>query len=83
MKLEKDKQLHLIMSAFITFMCGVNISLLWGAIIGTSVGLFKEFVYDLWMKKGTFDKKDLLFNFIGVGAGMAAAVIIKLMTIYL
>lgn len=83
MELEKDKKLHLIMSAFITFMCGVNISLLWGVIIGTSIGLFKEFVYDLWLKKGKFDKRDLLFNFIGVGIGLIFSVVIWLLINYL
>lgn len=82
MKLENDKKQHILMSAIITLMFAANFSILWGVIIGSAAGLFKEFVYDLWMKKGVFDKMDLVFNFVGVGIGLLIALLTKFITIY-
>ncbi len=43
---------------------------LWVAIIATVViGLAKEFVWDKWLGKGTFDKKDLLCDLVGIIIG--------------
>ena len=43
---------------------------LWVAIIATVViSLAKEFVWDKWLGKGTFDKKALLCDFIGIIIG--------------
>ena len=43
---------------------------LWVAIIATVViGLAKEFVWDKWLGRGTFDKKDLLCDLVGIIIG--------------
>lgn len=43
---------------------------LWVAIIATVViGLAKELLWDKWLGKGTFDKKDLLCDLIGIIIG--------------
>ena len=43
---------------------------LWVAIIATVViSLAQAFVWDKWLGKGTFDKKDLLCDFVGIIIG--------------
>jgi hypothetical protein len=37
------------------------------------VTIWKELVWDLWWKKGTFDAYDILANFVGSGIGAIAA----------
>lgn len=39
----------------------------WAAMIITlAVGVAKEFVWDLWLKRGTCDLKDVLYDAIGI-----------------
>lgn len=76
-KIARDKKLHFGLSAIITLVAILLTSFLWGIIIGTSVGLLKEFVWDLLLKKGNFDKMDLVANFVGIAAGTIIALIIK------
>ena len=43
---------------------------LWLAVVITAVvGVAKEFVYDKWLKKGTFEIKDLVCDLIGILIG--------------
>lgn len=45
----------------------------WAAIcVAIVVGLVKEFVWDRWLKKGTFEVKDLLCDVIGILIGCLA-----------
>lgn len=39
------------------------------SLITAFVGIAKEFVWDKWLKKGTFEKKDLLCDLIGIIIG--------------
>ena len=44
---------------------------LWAAVIvAAAFGLLKEFVYDRWLGKGTFDRKDFLADAIGIALGL-------------
>lgn len=49
----------------------INIVLpLWSAVlIGVIASIGKEFVWDKWLGKGTFDKKDLIADGIGIIIG--------------
>lgn len=38
-------------------------------VITAFVGIAKEFVWDKWLKKGSFEKKDLLCDLIGIIIG--------------
>lgn len=43
---------------------------LWVAIFATfAIGLAKEIIWDKWLGRGTFDKKDLLCDLIGIIIG--------------
>ena len=43
---------------------------LWGAVlIAAAVAVGKEFVWDKWLGRGTFDKKDLLCDLVGIIIG--------------
>ena len=39
-------------------------------LVAVLCGLAKEFVYDRWMKKGTFDRRDFLADGIGIALGL-------------
>lgn len=44
---------------------------LWAAVCAAVLcGLAKEFVWDKWMKKGTFDRKDLMADAAGAVLGI-------------
>lgn len=44
---------------------------LWAAVCAAALcGLAKEFIWDKWMKKGTFDRKDLLADAAGAALGI-------------
>lgn len=62
--------LHILVSKLIVDFSYIFLPL-WAAIlISAGFGLFKEFVYDKLMKGGTFDKRDLLADMIGIVLGI-------------
>lgn len=64
-----DGMLHIIVCILIVSICNI-FAPLWIAVIAAAfLSLGKEFVWDKWMKKGTFDKKDLLADVIGILIG--------------
>lgn len=64
-----DGLLHIICSVIIVSVLNVLLPL-WAAVMITAiVGIGKEFIWDKWLKKGTFEKKDLLCDLIGIIIG--------------
>lgn len=64
-----DGLLHIICSVIIVSVLNVLLPL-WAAIMITAiVGIGKEFIWDKWLKRGTFEKKDLLCDLIGIIIG--------------
>ena len=64
-----DGLLHIICSVIIVSVLNVLLPL-WAAVLITAiVGIGKEFIWDKWLKKGTFEKKDLLCDLIGIIIG--------------
>ena len=62
--------LHILFSKLIIDICEIFMSLWIAVLIFAMFGLFKEFVYDKLMKKGMFDKKDLLSDLAGIVLGL-------------
>jgi len=79
-----DKLMHNIFGALITIISGlllykfVDTKLMFypifGLIVGNIFGLAKEFIYDKWMKKGTFSGADMLATLWGTIVGGAAVI---------
>lgn len=67
--LGQDGLLHILASVVLMNVLCLSLPL-WVAIIATTaIGIGKELVWDKWMKKGTFDYKDLLCDGIGILLG--------------
>lgn len=64
-----DGLLHIICSVIIVSVLNVLLPL-WAAVLITAiVGIGKEFIWDKWLKRGTFEKKDLLCDLVGIVIG--------------
>lgn len=70
--MKTDKLLH--------FLCGYVIAItlsLWvvwlGPVVGALAAFGKEFIYDKWMGKGSFEWQDINVTFVGVLFGFVAA----------
>jgi hypothetical protein len=78
--MRKDLILHLLLSFLISFGVAFLIQQFWLRelmILSTPatmiVGLAKEFIWDKWMGKGTFEGEDLWFDLWGALAGTILA----------
>lgn len=74
MAMKTDKLLH--------FLCGYVIAItlslfvVWlGPVVGVLAAFGKEFVYDKWMGKGTFEWQDINVTLVGVLFGFVVAFI--------
>ena len=62
--------LHIICCMVIMQLLG-NFLPLWAAVLITAaIGLGKEFIWDRRLKKGTFEKRDLLADAVGIVLGL-------------
>lgn len=69
-KLGFDGLLHVLACKLAVDACELFMPL-WAAVCAAVLcGLAKEFVWDKWMKKGTFDRKDLLADAAGAVLGL-------------
>lgn len=72
--METDKLLHLVCGYAITL--SVGIWLPWaGAVAGVLAAFGKEFIYDKWMKRGTFEWQDINVTLVGVIAGLCMSIL--------
>lgn len=72
MTMKTDKLLH--------FLCGYVIAItlslfvVWlGPVVGVLAAFGKEFIYDKWMGKGTFEWQDINVTLVGVLSGFIVA----------
>lgn len=69
-----DKLLHYVscLAIFRTF----DIFGTWvGAVVSIVFALGKEFIWDKWWKKGTFEWQDLNYDFLGIITGVFVSII--------
>lgn len=64
-----DGLLHIVCSALIVGVAGVFMPLWAAVLVAALVGVGKEVVYDRMLGKGTFDRKDLLADAVGIIIG--------------
>ena len=64
-----DGLLHIVCSALIVGVAGVLMPLWAAVLVAALVGVGKEVVYDRMLGKGTFDRKDLLADAVGIIIG--------------
>lgn len=69
--LKPDKSLHIMIStALVVLFFGIFKSIFIATIITMLLGLIKEFVWDKYLKNGTYSNQDLLADFIGTIIGI-------------
>lgn len=68
--IEQDGLLHIILSSLIAAILSLFLPIWIAAIITFAIGLAKELVYDLWLKKGTCELKDLICDVVGIIIGI-------------
>lgn len=66
----QDGLLHIILSSLIAAILSLFLPIWIAAIITFAIGLAKELVYDLWLKKGTCELKDLICDVVGIIIGI-------------
>lgn len=66
----QDGLLHIILSSLIAAILSLFLPIWVAAIITFAIGLAKELVYDLWLKKGTCELKDLICDVVGIIIGI-------------
>lgn len=64
--------LHILLSTAIVLIVQVFAPWWVAVLVAVLIGLAKEFVWDRWMKKGTFEVKDLLCDLTGIVLGCLA-----------
>ena len=67
--LGQDGLLHIVVCSILVGALNIVMPLLLAVVITAVVGVAKEFVYDKWLKKGTFEIKDLVCDLIGILIG--------------
>ncbi len=70
--METDKILHLLAGYAVALTFGI-FSPAAGAVAGILAAFGKEFVWDKWMKRGTFEWQDLNVTLVGVLVGFILA----------
>ena len=70
----KDKLYHLIAGFAISLIFGLFNPIL-GLVIAVLAGIAKDVVYDLLLKKGTFEVLDIFFTVIGAIMGTVVAIL--------
>lgn len=70
--METDKILHLLAGYAVALTLGI-FSPAAGAVAGILAAFGKEFVWDKWMKRGTFEWQDLNVTLVGVLVGFILA----------
>jgi hypothetical protein len=60
---------HIIVSNLIVVLVNIFLPMWIAVLIAAFIGIAKEFAWDKFLKKGTFDKKDLIADAVGIVIG--------------
>lgn len=69
-----DKLLHLICCYAITLTFGIFAEWI-GVVVCLVLALGKEFIWDKWLKKGTFEWQDINYDLIGLICGLCVSIV--------
>ena len=64
-----DKWAHFTLSLIMAFLVGIALKWYWGFVISFSMGVFKEYAIDQWLRGGKADFKDLRADWRGAAVG--------------
>lgn len=67
-----DGLLHILACYAIAVTCGIYLNAGLALFIAVFIGVAKEVIWDGWMKKGSFEFKDLISDMIGAVTGFIA-----------
>jgi len=74
----QDGLAHILVSLVLCTVLGVFLPL-WAAVLITlSVGFIKELVWDLWLKKGTAEWRDIVSDAVGILLGVLIIILYTL-----
>lgn len=65
----QDGLLHILCSLVLCLVLSSFISVWIAALITLAIGFIKELVWDLWMKKGTAEWRDIISDLVGIAMG--------------
>lgn len=71
----QDGLLHILCSLVLCLVLSSFIPVWIAALITLAIGFIKELVWDLWMKKGTAEWRDIISDTVGIIIGTVLAVI--------
>ena len=66
----QDGLLHIVLSSLIAAILSLFLPIWIAAIVTFIIGLAKELIYDLLLKKGTCELKDLICDVVGIIIGI-------------
>lgn len=70
-----DGLLHILCSLILVCIFDIFFPLIIAILLTAIIGIGKEVIYDKLLKKGTFDKKDLIADLIGIILGSVISLI--------
>lgn len=68
--LTRDRLLHIVFSAALVVIFNWVFSWVFAVILALLIGLGKEFIWDKFLGKGTFDVNDIICDVIGIILGI-------------
>ena len=69
-KVGVDGLLHILICKLIVDVCQLFVPILIAVLVAIVIALYKEFINDKLMKKGTYSVKDLICNAVGIVLGL-------------
>ena len=73
--LTADKAMHFMACALIAALAGSLLPWWAGAVVALGIGIVKELVWDMWMRRGTASWGDLAADVLGIPVGIMIALL--------
>ncbi len=64
-RIQKDKLLHFISGTYIYLIASVLLTPMLSVMLVIIAGFAKEFIWDKWLNKGTFEWMDIVYTIVG------------------
>lgn len=73
--LTEDKAMHFMACALVAALAGSLLPWWAGAVMALGIGIAKELVWDMWMKRGTASWGDFAADVLGIPVGIMIALL--------